>query len=92
MRKAILLLAASAALPLAACDIAQQAAEEQIRAEVSNRVGAATDELRNGTDLDERYGNVANVVIGGEDAVRARAEQEVQQRAADAANGAMGRE
>lgn len=92
MRKAILFLLAGATLPLAACDIAQQAAEDQIRSEVSNRVGAAENAVREGTTLDERYGNVANDVMGGEGAIRARAEREVQQRAADAANAAMGRE
>ena len=51
------LLLASAALLLSACDLAQQAVENEIRAEVSDRVEEHGNALRNGTDLDERFGN-----------------------------------
>jgi CHASE1-domain containing sensor protein len=84
------ILLAAALIPLAACDIAQQAAEEQIRAEVSNRVDEAEGALRNRTGLDERYGNVANAVLEGEAGVRARAEGEIDRRVRDAVNQAAG--
>ena len=89
MRTAILLTVL--ALPLGACDLVQQAAENQIRAEVSDRAQEAGNELRNSPDLDERYVNVANVVLDGEAGVRARAEGEVNQRMGDAVNQATGR-
>ena len=92
MRSAILSAAAAAALALPACDIAQQAAENQIRAEVSERIEATENAVRNGTDLDERYGNIANDVMGGEAAVRARAEREINERVGEAAISAMGRQ
>lgn len=82
----LVIVSAVAALPLSGCDVAQRAVENQIRTEVSDRVDAAENALRNRTDLDERFGNVANEVAQGEDAVRRRADREINERVGDAAN------
>ena len=88
----VVIILAIAALPLSACDIVQQAAENQVRAEVSERVDAAQNSLRNSTDLDERYGNITNEIAQGENAVRRRADREINERAGAAANSLSGRE
>lgn len=88
MRMAIIL--ATTAFPLSACDLVQQAAENQIRAEVSERVGATENSLRNSTDLDERFGNMTNKVAEGEAAIRQRASREIHNRSNDVANSTIG--
>jgi hypothetical protein len=84
-------LASAALLPLlASCDMAQQAVENEIRAEVADRVEAHGNAIRNGTDLDERFGNALNDVPLSEEEVRARAGREIDQRVGDAANALTG--
>jgi hypothetical protein len=84
------LLLASAALLLSSCDIAQQAVENEIRAEVSERVQEHRNAIRNGTDLDERFGNALGDIPMSEEAVRDRAGREIDRRVGDAANSIAG--
>ncbi|HEX8191424.1 MAG TPA: hypothetical protein VF552_00850 [Allosphingosinicella sp.] len=88
MRAYILL--AGATLSLAACDIAQQAVENEIRAEVSDRVQEHGNALRNSTDLDERFGNALGDIPLSEQEARERANREIEQRVGDAANAVIG--
>jgi hypothetical protein len=90
MRMAILL--ASAGLLLSSCDLAQQAVENEIRAEVADRVEEHGNALRNSTDLDERYGDTLGNILKSEEAVRDRANREIDQRVGDAANAVTGRQ
>jgi hypothetical protein len=88
MRMAITL--AGAALLLSACDLAQQAVENEIRAEVADRVEEHGNALRNGTDLDERFGNAIGDIPLSEQDVRDRANREIDRRVGDAANAVTG--
>jgi hypothetical protein len=86
------ILLASAGLLLSSCDLAQQAVENEIRAEVADRVEEHGNALRNSTDLDERFGNSLNDLPLSEEAVRDRANREIDQRVGDAANAVTGRQ
>ncbi|HZF93238.1 MAG TPA: hypothetical protein VEZ20_00035 [Allosphingosinicella sp.] len=86
------ILLAGAALLLSSCDLAQQAVENEIRAEVSGRIEEHGNALRNSTDLDERYGDTLGNILKSEEAVRDRASREIDQRVGDAANAVTGRQ
>ena len=86
------ILLASVALLLSSCDLAQQAVENEIRAEVSDRVEEHGNALRNSTDLDERFGNALGDIPLSEEAVRERANREIDQRVGEAANAVTGRQ